>query len=269
MSDHGDCNFRWLERGEGEPVLFLHGLMGRMHDWDATLDRLSASCRPMALSLPMFEPWLPEPTIEALADHVRGFLDALEIPRLILGGNSLGGHVALRVALAAPERVSGLVLTGSSELFERSFTRGVPHRPSKAFVREKMEEIFYDPELVTPEWVESVRRLVTAPTSAMRVLRLARAARRDNVGARLHELRPPTLLVWGREDRITPPEVAERFQQLIPDAELLYLSSCGHAPMLEWPGPFSAAVAWWLKASRDRRATPALAMGSAPLGSAR
>ena len=263
MSDHGESTFRWLERGEGEPALFLHGLMGRMDDWDATLDRLSAACRPMALSLPIFEPWLSAPTIEALADHVGAFLDALEIPRLILGGNSLGGHVALRVAMAAPARVSGLVLTGSSGLFERSFTRGVPHRPSEAFVREKMEEVFHDPDLVTPEWVESVRRLVTAPASAMRILRFARAARRDNVEARLHELRAPTLLVWGREDRITPPEVAERFRRLIPDAELLYLSACGHAPMLEWPNRFAAAVAWWLRASRERRTVPALAIGVA------
>ena len=217
----------------------------------------------MALALPIFEPWLPEPSIEALAAHVRAFLDALEIPRVVLGGNSLGGHVALRVALAAPERVSGLVLTGSSGLFERGFTRGVPHRPSAAFVREKMEEIFHDPTARHPGMggVGAAARHHAA--SALRVLRFARAARRDNVEERLGEVRPPTLLVWGREDRITPPEVAERFRRLIPDAELLYISSCGHAPMLEWPDRFAAAVAWWLRSSRERRATPALVAGAA------
>ena len=150
MSDYRERTFRWLERGEGEPVLFLHGLMGRMDHWEVTLDRLSGRCRPMALSLPLFEPWLPEASIEGLIDHVRGFLDALEIPRVVLAGNSLGGHVALRVALAAPERVSGLILTGSSGLFERGFTRGVPHHPTAEFVRERMEEIFFDPTFVTP-----------------------------------------------------------------------------------------------------------------------
>jgi pimeloyl-ACP methyl ester carboxylesterase len=160
---------------------------------------------------------------------------------VVLGGNSLMPWRPW--VLAAPERVSGLVLTGSSGLFERSFTRGVPHRPSGAFVRGKMEEVFHDPTLVTEEWVESVRRLVTTPASALRVLRFARAARRDNVEACLAELRTPTLLVWGREDRITPPEVAERFCRLIPEAELLYISACGHAPMLEWPDRFAAAVA--------------------------
>jgi 2-hydroxy-6-oxonona-2,4-dienedioate hydrolase len=138
----------------------------------------------------------------------------------------------------------------------------VPHRPNAAFVREKMEEVFHDPTLVTEEWVESVRRLVTTPASALRVLRFARAARRDNVEARLAELRTPTLLVWGREDRITPPEVAERFRRLIPEAELLYISACGHAPMLEWPDRFAAAVAWWLRATRERRA-PSVLVGAA------
>ena len=263
MSDYRERTFRWLERGEGEPVLFLHGLMGRMDHWEVTLDRLSGRCRPMALSLPIFEPWLPEASIEGLIDHVRGFLDALEIPRVVLAGNSLGGHVALRVALAAPERVSGLILTGSSGLFERGFTRGVPHHPTADFVRERMEEIFFDPTFVTPEWVESVRGIVGTRASALRVLRFARAARRDNVEERLAEIRPPTLLVWGREDRITPPAVAERFRRLIPHTELLWLSSCGHAPMLEWPDRFAAAVEWWLRSSRERRATPALAAGLA------
>jgi pimeloyl-ACP methyl ester carboxylesterase len=264
VSDDRASSFRWLERGEGEPVLFLHGLMGSMDQWDRTLEHLGGpACRPMALALPVFEPWLAEATIEALADHVRGFLDALEIPRLVLGGNSLGGHVALRVALAVPERVTGLILTGSSGLFERSFARGVPHRPGAAFVREKMEEVFHDPALVTPDWVESVRRLVSTSASALRILRFARAARRDNVETRLGGLRAPTLLVWGRNDRITPPEVAERFRRGIADVELLYLSSCGHAPMLEWPDRFAAAVAWWLRASRERRAPAAQMAGVA------
>src|SRR5215467_3975764 len=185
-SESGWPEFRWLERGEGDPVVFLHGLMGRMDHWEETLEILGDDCRAIALCLPILEVDLPESSIEEIGRHVVRFLDAVDIPRAVIGGNSLGGHVALRVALAAPERVSGLVLTGSSGLFERSFTRGVPHRPSEAFVREKMEEVFYDPELVTAEWVESVRRLVTAPPSAMRILRLARAARRDNVEARLH-----------------------------------------------------------------------------------
>src|SRR5207245_8616364 len=121
---------RWLERGQGEPVVLLHGLMGQMHHWDDVLDELGGACRAMAPTLPIFDPGCLEPSIDLLARWVVDFLDALEIPRAVIGGNSLGGHVALATALAFPERVRAVILTGSSGLFERSFTRGVPHRPT-------------------------------------------------------------------------------------------------------------------------------------------
>jgi pimeloyl-ACP methyl ester carboxylesterase len=262
MSDlHAEYpEFRWLERGEGEPVVLLHGLMGRMDHWEETLESLGDVFRAIALSLPILEHDMPEASIEGIGRYVARFLDALDIPRAVMGGNSLGGHVALHLALAHQERVSGLILTGSSGLFERGFTRGVPHRPSGEYVRERMEEIFFDARLVTPEWVESVRRTVTTPASALRVLRFARAAKRHNIEDRLGHISVPTLLVWGRNDRITPPEIAERFHALLPDSRLRFLPRCGHAPMLEQPDAFNEVVAEWLTETRARRA-PALVGG--------
>ncbi len=255
---HGtpDPEFRWLERGDGEPVVLLHGLMGRMDHWEAALEELGDTCRPIALTLPIFDPRLDEVSIEALGRHVVRFLDALNIGRAVIGGNSLGGHVALEVALSCPDRLTGLILTGSSGLFERTFTRRVPHRPSAAYLKERMEEVFYDPTLVTPAWVESIREVLATPRAAMRVVRFARAARRHHVEDRLPAIRIPTLLVWGREDRVTPPEVAERFLNLMPDARLSFLARCGHAPMIERPEAFNDVVAGWLEATRARRERP-------------
>jgi 2-hydroxy-6-oxonona-2,4-dienedioate hydrolase len=244
--------FRWLERGDGDPVVLLHGLMGEMDHWESTLETLGAFCRPIALELPLFDAGLVDVSVPGLADYVRRFMEALELPPSVIGGNSLGGHLALELALAHPELVAGLILSGSSGLFERSFTRKVPHRPSAAYVREKMEEIFYDPTLVTPEWVESIRRIVTTPRLAVRVLRVARAAKRHNLEERLGDVRVPTLIVWGKEDRITPPEVAERFHAGIPGSQLVYLPNCGHAPMLERPEAFDAVVSEWLSELRAR-----------------
>jgi pimeloyl-ACP methyl ester carboxylesterase len=250
---HEDPEFRWLERGTGEPVVLLHGLMGQMHHWDAVLDAVGHGYRVIAPALPVFDADLREASLGALGRYVLRFLDALDIPRAVLGGNSLGGHVALRLALDHGERVSGLVLTGSSGLFERGFASGVPHRPDRAWVRRKMQEVFFDPDLVTDGWVDDVHRMVTTPASALRILRLARDARRDNLEGRLGEIRIPTLLIWGLEDRITPPDVAERFRTLIPDAHLWHLSQCGHAPMLERPEPFAEVLADWLDGTRSRR----------------
>jgi len=246
--------FRWLERGAGEPVVLLHGLMGRMHDWDDVLDALAETCRGFAPSLPLFDTRLPEATIGALAGWTLAFLDALEIDRAVIGGNSLGGHVALEIALTAPERVSGLVLTGSSGLFQRGFTRGVPHRPTEAYVRARMEELVHDPALVTAEWLAMVRASVSDPAGARRVLRFARAARRENLEDRLGRIGVPTLLVWGGDDRITPPEIGARFHALIPHSRLVVLPCCGHAPMLERPEAFAIPLREWLEATRAWRA---------------
>jgi pimeloyl-ACP methyl ester carboxylesterase len=252
-SEQAYPELRWLERGEGEPVVLLPGLMSRMDHWEASLEELGRACRAIALSLPIFDARLAEPSIGELARHVARFLEALDIPRAVVGGNSLGGHVALELALSHPERVSGLILTGSSGLFERGFTRHVPHRPTADYVRAKMEEVVYDPLLITPAWVECVRQIVTTRATALRVLRFARAARRNGVGRRLPGLAAPALLIWGREDRITPPPVAERFLALLPDAELWLLARCGHAPMLERPRAFGRIAAAWLHATRGRR----------------
>jgi pimeloyl-ACP methyl ester carboxylesterase len=245
--------FRWLERGDGEPVLLLHGLMGEMDHWESTLDALGPYRRPIALELPIFAPHLTDVSVPALADYVRRFMEANELPPAVVCGNSLGGHVALELALTCPGLVDGLILTGSSGLFERTFTHRVPHQPTAAYVRERMEEIFYDPSLVTPEWVESIRRIVTTRRTALRVLQVARAAKRHNVEDRLSQVTAPTLLVWGKDDRITPIDVAERFHARIRGSQLVYLPNCGHAPMLERPEAFNAAVGEWLVETRARR----------------
>ncbi len=253
MGENAYPEYRWRERGQGESVLLLHGLMGQIDHWESSVHTLGEVSRAIALELPIFHPALPEPSIAELRRYVRCFLMALEIPRAVVGGNSLGGHVALELALTHPERVSGLILAGSSGLFERGYTRGVPHRPSSEYVREKMQEIFYDPTLVTPAWVEEVRRVVTAPPSARRVLRFARDAKRHTLEAQLPHIRVPTLIVWGKEDRITPPEVAERFHALIPDSRMVFLTNCGHVPMLERPDAFNGVVSAWLEETSHRR----------------
>jgi 2-hydroxy-6-oxonona-2,4-dienedioate hydrolase len=191
--------------------------------------------------------------VEGVAAWALRFLDALGLDQVVLGGNSLGGHVALAVALAAPERVSALILTGSSGLLERSFTRGVPHRPSAAFVREKMEEIFFDPALVTTEAVEAVRGSVLQPAIALRLIRMARAAKRNNLQAQLGAITVPTLILWGREDRITPLAVAERFHAAMPGSTLVVLRHCGHAPMIEQPEAFGAITRAWLEEQSPSR----------------
>ena len=183
--------FRWIEAGAGIPVLCLHGLFGTSGHWETTVEVLAPRCRAMALTLPIFETPPDDLSVMSLRAHVEAFMDAERVPPAIVVGNSLGGHVALDLALHAPDRVRGLVLSGSSGLFERSFTRGVPHRPSAEFVRDKVTEVFHDPTMVTPVWVEEIRDRVSRRSYALRVLQVSRSARRYNLEDRLGEIRCP------------------------------------------------------------------------------
>ncbi len=258
MNDRTQAALRWLERGEGEAVVLLHGLLGHMLHWDEALDALAPSCRAMALTLPILDPGFRYTSVPALAAHVRRFLDVLGLERAVVGGTSLGGHVAARLALAAPDRVSGLVLTGSSGLGVPASARGAAHGPGAAFVRARIEDSVYDRALVTPEWVEAVHRVLAEPATALRAARVARAAKRDGLEQRLGDIAVPTLMVWGADDRITPPAVAERVRARIPGAQLVLLRRCGHAPMIEQPQAFAAVVRAWLEDTRPRRVGTAI-----------
>src|SRR5436853_3488391 len=96
---------RWIERGNGEPMVLLHGLMSEMDHWETTLEVLAPICRALAPALPILDAAQAEASIDGLAGYVERFMRALGIVRAVLGGNSLGGHLALQLALTHPERV--------------------------------------------------------------------------------------------------------------------------------------------------------------------
>ena len=253
MSDERAGRFRWLERGAGSrwcccTVSWARCTLGRGAGGGSR--RRLPGDRAHAAGL---QPDLREATVGALGRYVLRFLDALDIPRAVLGGNSLGGHVALRLALehpdagvgAGPHRFVGPVRAG--------FASGVPHRPDRAWVRRKMEEVFWDPALVTDGWVEDVHRLVTTPASALRILRLARDARRDNLEAATRRDPGADALDLGLRRSDHAAGGGRALPRLIPDTHLWHLSECGHTPMLERPAVFADVLVDWLEGTKSRR----------------
>ncbi len=237
----------------------LHGLFGRPDHWAAVRLALGAHHRVVAPALPLTLEQARE-GVPALSRFVAGWLSAQGIDRVVLLGNSFGGHVALDFALRYPSRVHGLVLTGSAGLLERSFTRGVPASPSPAFVRAKLEEVFYDPGFVTDDFVLGVHGFLRDRANARAMIGWARATREHPMADHLRAIEAPTLLVWGEEDRITPPAVGEAFRGGLPDARLVTIPRCGHVPMLEAPAAFASAVADFLGTLAPRHADLAAAL---------
>ncbi|MBL0921794.1 MAG: alpha/beta hydrolase, partial [Phycisphaerales bacterium] len=157
-------------------------------------------------------------------------------------GNPLGGHGAQKIALQRPDLCRGLVLAGSSGLFERTLEKGVEHRPSRDWIERKIRDLFYDEANIPDGCVDRAYAELSDRRAARAIVKLGRSAKSDHLGSKLHGVRQPTLLLWGRQDNVTPPSVADEFHELLPDSRLVWLDNCGHTPMLERPEPFARSV---------------------------
>ena len=235
-----------LPAGRRPVVVLLHGLFGKPDDWNACADQLSARWPVLQPELPIFDLPRSQSDVNGLTEHVERELNLQQRGPVVLGGNSLGGHIALKVALSNPARVKGLIILGSSGLFERGLEPYVPRRPSREWLRGRLREVFCDERHATEMRLEEIARVVADGRRLKALFHMAASAKRDNLRDALQDIRCPVLLAWGRDDRITPPCVAREFQQRLPHAELQFISQCGHAPLLEQPLALARAIAHYL-----------------------
>lgn len=233
-------------------AVFLHGLFGRPADFARVRVFLQKRVRTVALDLPIASGHGMIDSVDDLVKFVSLQLVHLKTERLVLVGNSLGGHVAVRVALAHPKSIAGMVLSGSSGLFERGLERNIPRRPNRTWVAEKITEVFHDPAFVTDSVVDEAHATLHDRRRYRSVLHLARSAKQEDLTRVLPAVLAPTLLLWGAADHITPPDTAREFERLLPRARLIFLSACGHAPMLEKPRSFAFHVSAFLRDLSDR-----------------
>jgi pimeloyl-ACP methyl ester carboxylesterase len=177
--------------------------------------------------------------VRSLSKYLNKFLKHKKINQAVLVGNSLGGHVGLVFTIAHQENVKALVLTGSSGLYENAFGGSFPKRESYEYIREKVAFTFYDPATATKELVDEVYKTVNERSRVIRILALAKSAIRHNMAKDLPRITIPVSLIWGMQDKVTPPDVAEEFHELLPNSELNWVDKCGHAPMMERPEIFN------------------------------
>ncbi|MDO3625998.1 alpha/beta fold hydrolase [Mucilaginibacter sp. BT774] len=242
--EHG---FSYIDEGEGEVLLLLHGLMGALSNWDAVIRDFSKEYRVIIPILPIYDLPLLTTGVKTLAKHVHRFVMHMGLTDFTLLGNSLGGHVGLIYCINHPQLVKSLILTGSSGLYENAFGGSFPRRESYDFVKEKVEYTFYDPKVATKELVDDVFKTINDRNRVIRILAMAKSAIRHNMAKDLHKIHIPVALIWGKNDKITPPEVAVEFNQLLPNSELYWIDQCGHAPMMEHPEEFNRLLKAFLE----------------------
>lgn len=231
--------FKYVEEGEGEPLVLLHGLFGALSNFKDLVDHFKLTHKVIIPMLPLFDLSLLDTSVSGLAKHVQKFIDARGLDNVHLMGNSLGGHVGLVYTLKNQEKVKTITLTGSSGLFENGMGETYPKRGDYEYIRKKTELTFYDPNVATKELVDEVYSIVNTRMKALKIISLARSAIKHNLGDELNDITVPTCLIWGKNDTITPPMVAEEFQKLIPNSEVHWIDKCGHAPMMEVPVEFN------------------------------
>lgn len=244
IKDEGE--FKYIESGEGEVMIILHGLFGALSNFKDVFDAFGGRYKVVIPMMPIYDLPVRETDVKNLAEFIHRFAAYKGFTKFSLLGNSLGGHVALVYTVAHPEQVDKLILTGSSGLYENAMGGSFPRREDRNYMKEKVAVTFYDPAMATDELVDEVFEIVNDRERLLRILALAKSAIRHNMAEELHNIKVPTCLIWGKNDNITPPDVAEEFHKLIENSDLFWIDECGHAPMMERPVEFNSILNAWL-----------------------
>jgi pimeloyl-ACP methyl ester carboxylesterase len=234
--------FQYIEEGEGPVLLLLHGLFGALSNWSKVLSHFSRKYKVVIPLMPIYQMPLLKTSVDGLSNFIHEFVQFKKYSSVTLLGNSLGGHVGLVYTLDHPDFVHSLILTGSSGLYENSMGGSFPKRQDYNFIKSKTEFTFYDPNTATKELVDEVYEIVNNKSKGLRIVTMAKSAIRHNLSKDIKNITLPVCLIWGKDDKITPPEVAEEFHHLLPNSELHYIDKCGHAPMMEKPEEFNAIL---------------------------
>lgn len=240
--------FTYLEKGEGPPIVILHGLMGGLSNFDGVVDYFPKKGYKVIIpELPLYSMTLLQTSVQTFAKYLKDFLNFKGYKDVILLGNSLGGHIALLGTKMYPELIKGLVITGSSGLYENAMGESYPRRGDYEFIKKKAQNVFYDPATATKEIVDEVYVTVSDRNKLIKTLAIAKSAIRHNMAKDLPKMKTPTCIIWGKNDNVTPPEVAEDFDKLLPDSDLYWIDKCGHAAMMEHPDHFNEILYNWLQ----------------------
>ncbi len=269
---------RYHEAGDGPPLLMLHGSGPGVSGWQnfrGNLDVFARHFRCLVLEFPGFgvsDPADGHPMVTAPAAVVR-FLDGLGLDRASIIGNSMGGIVAANVAMSHPERVNRMVSIGGigKNIFAPSPGEGIrllmdfAENPTREALVRWLHSMVYDPAMVTEELIEERWALANEPATleSMRQMysrkamaaqaKAAAAADTAPYWAMLHKVQAPTLLTWGRDDRVSPVDMANLAMRTLPQGELHVFPNCGHWVMIEQKDAFENAALAFLTREEQRR----------------
>lgn len=239
---------RYVDVGEGPAVVLLHGFASSIENWTAVMPRLVRDHRVIAIDLRGFG-WTDRPVADYSPDAQAKMLKALLDERGVTGkisivAHSWGSSVALAYALAQPQQIERIALYDAwvyddqlPSMFHMARAQGVGEILFSLFYDQRADERialgFYDPEIIPEKLVEEVDVAFARPGTRFAALEAVRGMKFDEMETRYHRITVPTLLLWGREDLVTPVSIGERLVRQLPNAKLVVYPRCGHFPMIE------------------------------------
>jgi len=239
--------YRYIESGEGQPIIILHGLMGGLSNFKTVYDFFpSKGYKIIIPELPIYSMSISDTSLKSLSEFLFEFINFKLLKKVILLGNSMGGHIGLLFTKSYPELLKGLIITGSSGLYENNMGDKYPKRGNYEWIKSKTEEVFFDSKIATKKIIDEIFITVNDRNKLIRTLALAKSAIRHNMSNDLPKMKTQTAIIWGNNDTVTPPEVGKEFNKLLPNSKLYWIDKCGHVPMMEHPQKFNEIMHNWL-----------------------
>ncbi len=248
FADLDGVRVRYVDTGgDLSPVVLVHGFASSLDTWGLVVPELSKKHRVVALDMKGFG-WSDRPegdySSRAQAELVMKLAASRGLDKVVLVGHSFGASVVLAATLAYPERVAKIALYDAfvyedqiPTFFHWSKADGLGETLFTLFYKERADErmrlAFYDPSFVTEALVESVEGQLERPGTVAAALQTVRQMRYADVEAQYRKVNVPALLLWGREDKVTPLSYGERLSNDLRQARLVVYPQCGHFPMLE------------------------------------
>jgi pimeloyl-ACP methyl ester carboxylesterase len=232
----------YMDVGRGPVVILLHGLFGNLAMWRPTIQALQENYRVIVPRLPFFGEPIFRTHVDNLVNALADFIDWHQLSDVTLVGTDLGGQVALCYADRFRGQVRQLVLSGSSGL-----TENIVYSMDYSSIRDQIQQVFYQNKFASFHLVNSVYQTMNTSINGLHVKYFTQSSQETEVSDILRELSHPVLLVWGLQDKITTPEVALQFHDLLQHGTVRFIDSCGHLPMVERPEEYTAHLLAFLQ----------------------
>lgn len=241
----------YRDEGEGDVMVLIHGTGASLHTWNEWAEELTKNHRVIRCDIPAFGLTGPHPkhlyTIDSYVSFLHQFLGKLNVDRFTLAGNSLGGNIAWNYAADYPNEVENLILldpSGYPSGGKRPWVIDLAATPilnviikymtPRGLVENNLKEVYFDDSKLTEEVIDRYHKMTLREGNREAFIARAKTKYVDN-SSKLKKIKAPTLLLWGKEDRWISPSLGEKFQEKIPNAELVIMEGIGHVPMEESP----------------------------------